>query len=180
MKIKFITKKFNTPLKIEGIENKTIIVSGGIEYVDDQGYIVDWIKKKLFYVDLGFYFRATNNRHEIEDIKDGKFTHSHNYIYNYDEKGLSVSDTLGYALLDGYKYVYRVKGKVIDVGGDGEPILDISTLEFLDKRPVSVNSAKVFQWNKTYFRKFYALLRKYGFTPEDYYSKWEIEFQEES
>ena len=75
------------------------------------------------------YWRFTNDPKEVLKVKSGKISPSRNYSNNVQEKGLSVSDGVGYGGSTDFKYGYRVKGKVVGAGSDGEPVLDIATLE---------------------------------------------------
>lgn len=67
-------------------------------------------------------YRATNRREEYQDLKMGKQIVSRDHSSGRQEKGLSVATGLHYAAR-GYKYVYRVKGRVAGFGSDGEPLL---------------------------------------------------------
>lgn len=73
------------------------------------------------------YWRFTNNKNEINLIKDGNLRRSKNHVDNTYEKGLSVADGAHYGIR-GYKYGYGINGNVIGNGSDGEPVLDIPTL----------------------------------------------------
>lgn len=81
------------------------------------------------------YYRGTNNFNELTLIKNKSIKHSRNHLTNKLEKGLSVSDTPD-ILFNYFSIVYKIKGKEIDIGADGEPILDINTLElFVTDKP---------------------------------------------
>lgn len=69
-----------------------------------------------------YFYRCTNRREEYNDLKNGVKIISKNHADGYEEKGMSVCETLSYTM-QGYKYVYKVKGEVIGSGSDGEPIL---------------------------------------------------------
>lgn len=68
-------------------------------------------------------YRATNRKEEFNDIKSGKKIISKDHSSGRLEKGLSVATDLHYAIR-GYKWVYKISGKVIGFGADGEPLLD--------------------------------------------------------
>jgi hypothetical protein len=115
-----------------------------------------------------YFWRATNNKQEIELIKYGKINPSRDQRDGKPEKGLSVSENFGYCLGLGYKYGYRIKGKVISLGTDGEPILDINSLQPLDKFPrtaASIEKKEKFAFDK----KLDAILAKYGWSHDDYF-----------
>jgi hypothetical protein len=79
--------------------------------------------------DFQSYYRGTNNINEPKLIHDKLIRPSKNHLSGNYEKGLSVSDTLHIAKF--FKYVYKVSGKEIGLGSDGEPILDINTIKFI-------------------------------------------------
>lgn len=89
------------------------------------------------------YYRGTNNKKEPDLIISGKMRASVNHKSNRKEQGLSVADVFndksGVAvsstfeqLLKYFKYVYIVSGEEIGIGSDGEPLLDVSSLEFIN------------------------------------------------
>jgi len=140
---------------------KIDIRPGGICYVTWRGwgmtraelshYVADKIEEHFAPAPSDWYWRATNNKNEIKLIKTGELRPSLNHADNTREKGLSVTDHLGYVAMAGYKYGYRVRGEVIGTGSDGEPILDITTLEPLDKTPQTVAKIEAKygeQWRK--------------------------------
>ena len=75
------------------------------------------------------YYRGTNNIDEPVLIHKKLINPSKNHLSGNHEKGLSVSDTLHVAKF--FKYVYKISGKEIGLGSDGEPILDINTIKFI-------------------------------------------------
>jgi len=79
--------------------------------------------------DVISYYRGTNNIHEPELIKNKQLRASKNHISGKHESGLSVSDTLH--ISNFFKYVYKVSGREIGIGSDGEPILDIESIKFI-------------------------------------------------
>jgi len=94
--------------------------------------VVDQIQDKIRFIknkDIDFYFRCTDNKDEINLAKTKKIKPSLNFRDNYREKGLSVSQHPHYH--GQYKYIYVVKGDEIAVGSDGEPVLDIDTIQVI-------------------------------------------------
>ena len=77
---------------------------------------------------MKLYYRGTNNENERTLIKNKSIRKSLNHITGIREIGLSVSDTMT-SIIEYYEYVYAVKGIEIGIGSDGEPLLDIETLE---------------------------------------------------
>jgi len=69
------------------------------------------------------YWRATNRKDEIDDVKNGIEIISRNHADGHTEEGMSVSTGLGTAWCGGYKYIYSVSGDVVAYGSDGEPVL---------------------------------------------------------
>lgn len=85
---------------------------------------------KQWLVETGtrYYYRGTNNADEPELIKSGLIRPSINHLTGDYEIGLSVSD-VEEPLMKYFKYVYKVTGKEIGLGSDGEPLLDIKTVK---------------------------------------------------
>jgi hypothetical protein len=102
-----------------------------------------------------YYWRGTNNRDEIRLLRRGELRPSKNHADNTWERGLSVADHLGYVVLAGYKYGYRVRGQVIASGSDGEVVLDISTLDPLDRAPRTVANIQAKEG-----KQYHAILRE--------------------
>ena len=75
------------------------------------------------------YYRGTNNKSEVDLIKSGEIRPSLNHLSKGYEKGLSVSDTDSVGKY--FKYLYKLRGKEVGEGSDGEPLLDIGSLEFV-------------------------------------------------
>ena len=76
------------------------------------------------------YYRGTDNKDEEELVKSKKIKPSVNHINKKYENGLSVSDTDSVGKY--FKYLYKVHGKEIGEGSDGEPLLDVESLKFVD------------------------------------------------
>jgi len=76
----------------------------------------------------GYYWRGTNRKEEVNDLKNGKAIISKNHADGINEKGLSVSKTPATIWAYNYRGGYIVKGKEIGKGSDGEPILDPETV----------------------------------------------------
>lgn len=79
------------------------------------------------------FFRFTNNKDEVSLALAKALRPSKNHAENFVEAGLSVADGPHYSTA-GYKYGYPVRGRVIGTGSDGEPLLDVLTLEPLAPR----------------------------------------------
>ena len=76
------------------------------------------------------YYRGTNNKSEEDLIKSGDMRPSLNHIDKSREKGLSVSDTDNVGKY--FKYLYKLRGTEVGEGSDGEPLLDVDSLEFVN------------------------------------------------
>lgn len=76
----------------------------------------------------GTYWRFTNNKSEVKLARARKLNPSTDHSSGTQEDGLSVTDGAHYSVF-GYKYGYQVRGDVVGYGADGEPLLDVATLE---------------------------------------------------
>ena len=88
-----------------------------------------WIDARLPQPAEGVYWRGTRRRDEASDLAAGIEIRSRNYADGELEAGLSVCETPAYIVTAGYQYGYRVTGRVVGTGSDGEPLL-------VDARPV--------------------------------------------
>jgi dihydroxyacetone kinase len=79
------------------------------------------------------YYRGTNNPDEDSLIKNKEIRHSLNHITQKRELGLSASDVPSVGRH--FKFLYTLTGKEIGLGADGEPILDIDSIEFINWIP---------------------------------------------
>lgn len=79
------------------------------------------------------FFRFTNNRGELEIARDGLLRPSMNHVDNVPEAGVSVARGPHYSV-NGYKYGYRLKGREIGIGSDGEPLIDPRSIVVLDEK----------------------------------------------
>jgi len=75
----------------------------------------------------GCWWRATNDKKEPAYVRAHTIRPSLNHADNIRERGLSVADSPHY-ISCGYRWAYQVSGRVIGLGSDGEPLLDISSL----------------------------------------------------
>lgn len=87
----------------------------------------------------GVFWRFTNNKNEASLAAKKELRPSTDHSSNTQEEGLSVTDGAHYSVF-GYKYGYQVRGEVIGYGADGEPLLDVETLEPVTK---ILNSADI-------------------------------------
>ncbi len=67
-------------------------------------------------------WRATNRAGEHDDALTGAMLRSTDHSGGSPEAGLSVATGLHYAAR-GYRYCYRVRGRVVGLGADGEPVI---------------------------------------------------------
>jgi len=72
----------------------------------------------------GEYWRGTNNKNELSILSS---LVSKDHSSGNAEQGVSVSRGLGGSLFHGYKYYYKLKGRVNGIGADGEPVLTQAT-----------------------------------------------------
>jgi hypothetical protein len=108
------------------------------------------------------FWRATNNAKEHELAASGALSVSMNHAEGSREAGLSVSNTLGYAGLNGYKGVYCVTGDVVGTGSDGEPVLDVKTVKH-GKRYSGKSMSKLFEDDQ---KMLDSILADHGWTRE--------------
>lgn len=121
-------------------------------------------KQKELYGEPDTFWRFTNNPDEINLVKSGQIRNSIDHSSGNIEKGVSVSEHLGYSIA-GYKHGYKVKGKVVGYGFDGEPLLDPSTIEVVGKMLHNDGIRLARKKDITNFKK---TLSKYGWTEEQY------------
>lgn len=144
---------------------------GGINIPEVNGslgfMIDDYFKDKMAKKD--YFWRGTDNKEEIELILSGTINPSINHADGTKETGLSVADHLGYIMTLGYKYGYRVKGKVVGYGSDGEPILDLKSLEVLDSKPRAIEDIKNKE-EKEFFDNLKKVVKSEGWTWKQYQS----------
>jgi len=76
------------------------------------------------------YYRGTNNPDEDSLIKNKKIRPSLNHITQKRELGLSASDVPSVGRH--FKFLYTLTGKEIGQGSDGEPMLDIDSIKFIN------------------------------------------------
>ena len=97
---------------------------------------------QFFKPSLDYYYRGTNNKNELDLVAAGLMRRSKNYADNTIEDGLSVSNGPEVLWAYDYPYGYKIKGSEIGKGSDGEPVLDLSTLQAvtgLKRSPVLMN-----------------------------------------
>ncbi len=80
-----------------------------------------------------YFFRATNRKDEPNLVREAKIRASRNHADNTTEEGLSVADAPHYITHHGYKYGYKIAGREIGTGSDGEPVLDLSSLKVISE-----------------------------------------------
>jgi len=78
----------------------------------------------------GVYYRGTDNPKELEIAKKKQLRPSVNHRTDQKEDGVSVWEKMNYA---SHQYTYKIKGKIIGTGSDGEPLLDPSSIEVVSK-----------------------------------------------
>ena len=76
------------------------------------------------------YYRGTNNRDEDQLVRAKQLRASLDHTTNKREKGISVSDVADVGKC--FNYLYKLTGKEIGLGSDGEPLLDPTTVEFIN------------------------------------------------
>jgi hypothetical protein len=77
-----------------------------------------------------FFYRGTNNPHELNLLLQGKLKSSINYLSGDEEAGISVSETFD-GIETFFAIIYKVSGTPISniYGSDGEPLLDLTTIK---------------------------------------------------
>ena len=105
------------------------IIGTGELTIKIQNYIYENLHKGQ-----NFFFRATDNKNEIDVVTENPNLKSKNQGQGFYEKGLSVSEHFGYQKYFNYKYIYVVTGKIVGYGSDGEPLLqNVKVLSPLNK-----------------------------------------------
>jgi hypothetical protein len=95
------------------------------EHQADLHRIAQWIEERQRWAhsEPGVFWRGTDRPGEHADVLGGKAIVSTNHIENRPEPGMSVATSPSYIAMHGYDYGYQVRGDVIGIGSDGEPIL---------------------------------------------------------
>lgn len=109
----------------------------------------------------GVFYRSTNNKNEISLIKSGKLKPSMNHLSGEKEEGLSVWDRPENV---GHDYTYKISGTVVGFGSDGEPILDMSTLNPIGEMTDGTRYADEYILAKQNGEKIF--IEKFGWTKE--------------
>lgn len=91
--------------------------------VENECYYLGGIRKE------GHYYRVMGSDKELEYIKKGTIRPSVNHMTGKKEDGLSCWEYPKY----GTGSLVEVKGGLAAIGSDGEPVVDIATLEFVRK-----------------------------------------------
>lgn len=78
------------------------------------------------------FFRFTNNADELDLARKGLLRPSMNHADKLMESGLSVARGPHYSV-NGYKYGYRLRGREVGIGSDGEPLLDPRSVVPIDE-----------------------------------------------
>lgn len=123
-----------------GDENINTLFSNGRIVMNNDSYnnntrakVTSIIKREISMLggtySSGTYYRVTDNPKEIELLKSGKIKKSINHMNGKEENGLSVWEIPKYT----GKYIYRVSGDVTTIGSDHEPVLDISSVKFVEE-----------------------------------------------
>lgn len=95
------------------------------QHQQDLYKIANWLdeQERLARSEPGVFWRGTDRKGEHADVRKGKAIMSRNHVTNKPEPGLSVADSPAYIAMSEYKYGYRVRGDIVAVGSDGEPVL---------------------------------------------------------
>lgn len=87
------------------------------------------------------YYRGTDNISEPDLIKSGQLRNSTNKLTAKEESGVSVSDVPD--VKAHFKHMYKVTGKEVGIGSDGEPLLDPKTMKFVNWVNESTNDTHI-------------------------------------
>ena len=121
----FLFRTAGAPFQTEFAERARAAAAGQL----DLRALGEWIDARLAPPEEGVYWRGTNRRDEAKDLAAGIEIRSRDHSDGELEIGLSVCETPAYIVMAGYQYGYRVTGRVVGTGSDGEPLL-------ADARPV--------------------------------------------
>lgn len=124
----------------------------------------DWITRAVearFDPKEDVFYRFTNNENEAALAQRGELRPSVNHTDNVAEAGVSVASSPHYEG-QGYRYGYQVRGRVIGVGSDGEPLLDPKTVRAVGRLMPSAEVPLAWQAKRN------EALREAGWTEEHY------------
>lgn len=86
----------------------------------------------------GQFYRGSDNKKELEYIKNGTLKASKNHMTGKSEDGVSVWESPKYS----FKYMYKVSGKVVGIGSDGEPVLDPKSIKLISNKSYGMSDYK--------------------------------------
>lgn len=107
----------------------------------------------------GQFYRGTDNKAEINYLRNGTMRASTNHMTGEKEDGVSVWESPKYL----FKYTYRVTGDVVSVGSDGEPVLDPKSIKL-----VSEKNYRTSDYNEGMEKGKSLFCETYGWTAEQY------------
>lgn len=156
--------------KYVGDDNKNAILSDGRIVLNDHDFNNDMYYKVREIVEAetlrlsgltkeGEFFRGTDNKKELDYLKNGTIRASTNHMTGEKEDGVSVWETPKYP----FKYQYRVSGEVVGVGSDGEPLLDPKSIKLIEAK-----SYGIADYNEAIEKGKSAFCKAYGWTDEQY------------
>jgi hypothetical protein len=139
-----IDKALRPGERFTNVDKGIVTITGGSRgaFPIDRARLKDLLYEDLRYLTLpeyDHYFRFTNNKDEVALLRSGKLRPSTNWRDGVAERGLSVADGPHYSV-NGYRYWYPITGDVVAYGSDGEPLLDLKTLNALADMPSPTRS----------------------------------------
>lgn len=153
-----------------GDDNKNTILSDGRIVLNDHDFNNDMYYKVREIVEAetlrlsglikdGEFFRGSDNKKDLNYLKNGTIRVSTNHMTGEKEDGVSVWESPKYP----FKYQYRVSGEVVGVGSDGEPLLDPKSIKLIDAK-----SYGIADYNKAMEKGKSAFCKAYGWTEAQY------------
>lgn len=92
------------------------------DMIENEMYVLTGERKE------NIFYRVIGSEKEIEYIKKGTIRQSVNHLTGEKEDGLSVWEIPKYA-----GNIIKVSGEIIGFGSDGEPLLDVKSVKFIEK-----------------------------------------------
>lgn len=151
-------------------ENVNTILSDGRIVLNDHDFNNDQFYKVRALIEAetlrlsgfkkeGEFFRGTDNKDEINYLKNGTMRPSTNHMTGEAEDGVSVWEYPKYS----FKYQYRVSGEIVGIGSDGEPVLDPKTIQLVSSKSYGTKDYELaMEKGKSIF------CETYGWTEEQY------------
>lgn len=104
----------------------------------------------------GVWYRGTDNKDEINYLKDGTMKNSVNHDTGTVEDGVSVWEVPKYES----QYLYKVRGELSGIGSDGEPVIKPTSIKLVSDKSSWRDIFKQMEQGKQAFREKYGWSEK--------------------